>query len=262
MRLYRIQAILLRHLLLTFRVFGNVINLMYWPLLNIILWGFNSVWSHTTQQSSHSTLTLLTALMLWQVLFRANMEICMSLWDELMSYDFTNLFSTPLKLYEWMVAVIILGFLKSIFTLFFATGCIWVLYGINVLTTGWYLLPFIFLVIITGWSAGFLTATGIVYWGKSVHELIWVVVWMFVPLSGIFYSIKVLPSWVQYIAWCIPQSHIFESLRGFMMTGVFSLHSFFVSLGLSLLYFALALLLFKKVFEKSRSKGFARLENS
>jgi ABC-2 type transport system permease protein len=207
-----------RHLLLSFRVFGNIINLFYWPLINILLWGFNSIWNENFQQQPlHLTLALLTALTLWQVLFRVNMEICFSLFDELQSHDFTSLFSTPLKLCEWIIAVIGLGLLKSIITLLFAFICILLLYSVNVLTIGWYLIPFLGLITITGWAVGFLTASGIVYWGKSVYELVWVCVWVFVPFSGIFYSITVLPKWAQFIAYCIPQSYLFESLRIFIL---------------------------------------------
>jgi ABC-2 type transport system permease protein len=263
MKLYRIQAVMLRHLLLTFRVFGNVINLFYWPFINILLWGFNSVWNQNFQQQSFNlTLALLTALTLWQVLFRLNMEICFNLFDELQSNDFTSLFSTPLKLYEWIIAVICLGILKSIITLFFAFFCILFLYGVNVLTIGWYLLPFLVLITFTGWSVGFLTAAGIVYWGKSVYELVWVCVWAFVPFSGIFYSITVLPKWAQFIAYSIPQSYLFESLRTFILKDEIPVKALMICLFLSIFYLLLSLVFFKIIFEKSRKNGLSRLENS
>ena len=75
MEIYRINALILRHLLLTFRVFHRMIDIMYWPLLNIILWGCNSLW-HQKTESPVITFMLLTALLFWQILFRANMEIC------------------------------------------------------------------------------------------------------------------------------------------------------------------------------------------
>jgi ABC-2 type transport system permease protein len=263
MKLYRIQAVMLRHLLLSFRVFGNVINLFYWPLLNIILWGFNSIWNQSVQQQPFQlTLALLTTLTLWQVLFRINMEICINLFDEIQSHDFSSLFSTPLKLYEWMIAVIGLGLIKSVITLFFAFICILILYGINVLAVGWYLVPFLGLTTLTGWSVGFLTASCIVYWGKSVYELVWVCVWVFVPFSGIFYSIKVLPSWGQLIAAVIPHSYLFESLRTFILSGELPVQPLIICLLLSVIYLVLSLIFFKIVFEKSRKKGLSRLENS
>lgn len=262
MKLYRIHAVLLRHLLLSFRVFGNVINLFYWPLLNILLWGFNSIWNQQTQEQSITvTLSLLTALMLWQLLFRLNMEISLNLNDEIQSHDFSSLFSTPLTFGEWCVAVIALGLLKSVITFFFASITIFLLYSINVLTVGWYLIPFLFLITFTGWAVGFLTACGIVYWGKSVHELVWVCVWAFVPFSGIFYSVKVLPYWAQYIAAVIPQSYLFETLRIFILHNQLPKQPLLICLVLSILYLCGSVLFFKYSFEQSKSKGLSRLEH-
>ncbi len=262
MKLYRVQAVMLRHLLLSFRVFGNVINLFYWPLLNILLWGFNSVWNEQTQhQPAEVTLALLTALMLWQILFRLNMEICINLFDEIQSHDFSSLFSTPLTLAEWSMAVVGLGFLKSIITFIFANLMIFILYSVNILTLGWYLVPFLGLIALTGWAVGFLTACGIVYWGKSVHELVWVCVWAFVPFSGIFYSVTVLPKWAQYIAALIPQSYLFEALRTFILHNALPLQPLLISFLLSILYLCGSLVFFNYSFEKSKSKGLSRLEH-
>ena len=263
MKLYRIKAIMVRHLLLTFRVFQRLVDLMFWPFLNLVLWGFNSMWNESFQQQpAQVTLALLTGLVVWQILFRVNMEICSNLLEELTSHNFSGLFSTPLKLSEWMIAVVGIGFIKSIFTFIFAVSCIWLLYDINILTVGWFLAACIGLIILTGWSIGFLTASGIVYWGQSVRELVWVVAWIFVPFSGIFYSIKILPQWVQKVAAIIPQSHLFEALRTYILEGKTLWDSLLICLILTVFYLILSLTFFKLTFEKSRSNGLSRLENN
>ena len=263
MKLYRIKAVMLRHLLLTFRVFQRLIDLMFWPFLNIVIWGFNSVWNEQFQnQSPQLTLALVTSLVIWQILFRTNMEICFSLLDELRSHNFTALFSTPLQLNEWMMSVIGIGLLKSIFTFIFGMSCIWFLYGINVVSLGWMLAPFVALIILTGWIVGFLTASGIVFWGLSVQELVWVVAWIFVPFSGIFYSVKVLPQWAQYFSMIIPQSYIFEGLRSYILQGAIPYRNLTIAAGLTIFYVVFILIFFKFIFEQSRKNGLARLEST
>jgi ABC-2 type transport system permease protein len=263
MKLYRIKAIMLRHLLLTFRVFQLMVDLMFWPFINIVIWGFNSVWNEQFQhQSPKLTLALVASLIVWQVLFRTNMEICFSLLDELRSHNFSAIFSTPLQLKEWMISVMGIGLLKSTFTFIFGMTCIWLLYGINILSLGLSLAPFIGLIILTGWSVGFLTASGIVYWGLNVQELVWVVAWIFVPFSGIFYSVKVLPLWAQYFSKLIPQSYIFEGLRSYVLNGVLDLTILMKATVLTIFYFVLVLIFFKLIFEKSRKNGLSRLENT
>jgi ABC-2 type transport system permease protein len=259
MEIYRINAMILRHLLLTFRVFQRFTDIMYWPLLNIILWGCNSLW-HQQNESPLITFMLLTALLFWQILFRANMEVCYSLLDELRSNNFCNVFSTPLTLYEWMTAVVFIGLLKSIFTLFFGVFCIWFLYSLNILSIGWELVPFLALIILVGWSIGFLTASCIVMCGQNVEGLMWVGVWAFVPLSGIFFPLSVLPQWLQSLAYCLPQPYLFEGIRAFIMTGLMPTSLLIKGFLLSILYFVLSLYFFKRCFEQSKDLGLARLE--
>ncbi len=254
---------MLRHLLITFRAFQRLIDLMFWPLINILLWGFNSIWNESFQQQpAHLTLALLTALLMWQILFRVNLEICFSALDEIASFNLCNLFSTPLCLYEWMIAVIGIGLLKAVFTFIFGISCIWLLFSVNILTIGWYLAPFIGLAILTGWSIGFLAASAIIYWGQSVREVVWVIAWIFVPFSGIFYSVQVLPPWAQVFSSLLPQSYLFESIRFYSIKGILPITSLYICLGLNIFYLIFSLVFFKWTFEKSRSNGLSRLENN
>lgn len=259
MTFYRIQAVILRHLLLTFRVLHRTIDILYWPLLNIILWGCNSLW-HQQHEPPLITFMMLTALLLWQILFRANMEVCYSLIDELRSHNFCNIFATPLTLGEWMMAVISIGVLKATFTFLFGTTCIWILYSLNIISLGWSFIPFLALIIITGWSVGFLTASCIITWGQNVEGLMWVVVWAFVPLSGIFFPISILPSFVQKIAYCLPQPYLFDGIRYFIKNNTMPVDMLLKGLLLSLFYFVVSLYFFKNRFEKSKQRGLARLE--
>ncbi len=259
MKLYRVHAIMLRHLMLTFRVLHRTIDIVYWPLLNIILWGCNSLW-HQQSESPKVTFMLLTALLLWQILFRANMEVCYSLLDELRSNNFCNVFSTPLTLPEWMLAVIGIGFLKSFFTFAFGAFCIWLLYALQIISLGWHLIPFLLLIIVVGWSVGFLTASCIISWGQHVEGLMWVVVWGFVPLSGIFFPISVLPTYAQRIAYCLPQPYLFDGIRAYIETGIMPTHLLMKGFFLSIIYFGLSLAFFYYCFEKSKRSGLARLE--
>ena len=259
MQTYRISAVIRRHLLLTFRVFHRIIDVLYWPFLNIVLWGFNSVW-HQQVESPVITFTLLTALIFWQILFRANMEICYSLLDELQSQNFCNLFSSPLLVSEWMVAVIAIGLCKAVFTFIFGATCIWLLYALNILSIGWSLVPFLALIILVGWSVGFLTGSCIITWGQNVQGLMWVVVWAFVPISGIFFPVSILPQWMQYCAYCFPQVYIFEGLRSFIISGVMPSAMMIKGTIISIFFLVLSLCFFKYRFETSKIYGFSRLE--
>lgn len=261
MKLYRIKAIVYRHLMLTFRDFHRFIDLIYWPILDIVIWGFTSRWIQGNQvQPLQISFILLTALVFWQVFFRAQLEVSFSFLDELWSHNLVNLFSTPLQLSEWIAAVMVIGFIKSVFAFFFGITVIWILYALNILQIGLILVLFLLLIIFSGWSIGFLTTSAVVYWGQKVQTLVWVMGWLFAPFSGVFYPISVLPYGAQLFSACIPMSYLFEGIRTVIMTGTVPKNMVLMCCLLNALYLTVGILLFKFAFEKSKVYGLARLE--
>src|SRR5438132_1377933 len=105
----RIWAVVLRHLYIAFRDIHRLIWMFYWPMLDIILWGFTGIWIQSNSSAPAVAQSLLTALVFWQLVSRANFEISMSLMDELWSLNMVNMFASPLKAIEWVCAVLILG---------------------------------------------------------------------------------------------------------------------------------------------------------
>jgi ABC-2 type transport system permease protein len=41
------------------------------------------------------------------------------------------------------------------------------------------------------------------------------------PLACIYYPVSVLPHWLQYVAWSLPPTYVFESMRTLLTDGVF-----------------------------------------
>jgi ABC-2 type transport system permease protein len=107
---------------------------------------------------------------------------------------------------------------------------------------------------------GFLSAAIIVFYGKRVQMLAWMMAYIFAPFSAVYYPVEALPSWGQYIAKVLPMSYTFEGMRQVLNNQTFSMPMFTISIALNIVYLALAVLLFKFMFEKSRDKGLARLE--
>ena len=196
----------------------------------------------------------------FRIVWRSNYEIAVNPLQEFWNRNLVNLFSTPLKLIEWLAGVILLSFFKIMVSLIFGTLLIFVLYETNVFTMGWAFLPFAFSVIITGWVFGMLSGTIVIYWGQRFQMLAWMVPYIFAPFSAVFYPVSALPTWAQSISWAIPTTYIFEGMRQILTQQTFPASYFWISLGLNAVYFCLALTLFKTAFELSRAKGLARLE--
>lgn len=261
MKLHRIIAVMFRHLYAFSRNFDRLTDSFYWPVLDIVLWGLTSVWVQKSQAPvSNFILVLLTGLVYWQIVWRANYEISVNLLEEFWNQNLVNLFSTPLRLSEWIAAVMLIGLVKMLISIGVGVGAVFILYHLNILSVGWMTIPFFALLLMSGWILGFLGSSFIVYYGQKVQTIAWTMGFLFAPFSAVYYPVDVLPKWVQFISRLLPTTYVFEGMRMILATGTAPYDYLFKSIGLTVLYLSCAIWLFCTMFEKSRAKGLGRLE--
>ncbi len=256
----RIKGVFLRYYYNLIKGLHQLSDLFYWPLVDILLWGLTSIWIQKQSHVSNLPLLLMTGLIFWQIAWRGSVDISLNLLQEIWHRNLVNLFSTPLKISEWICGVLLLCFAKLAVTIAFGTVVIYMLYSLNVFTVGWGFLPFAALLLMFGWCLGFVAAGIIVYWGHQVEMLAWMIAFVFAPFSAVFYPVDVLPGWAQTIAWSLPSTYVFEGMRKILNGDPFPYSYLGFSLLLNLVYLSLAISFFYKMFEKSRMKGLARLE--
>ena len=260
MNLSRVRGVFFRYYYTLLKGPQQLTDLFYWPLVDILLWGLTSVWIQTQHEVPDLPLILMTCLIFWQIAWRGSVDISVSLLQEFWHRNLVNLFSTPLKIAEWSYGVILLCLCKLLVTVAFGAVTVYLLYSLNVFTLGWAFLPFAAILLIFGWTLGFLASALIIYWGHQVEIFAWVIGFLFAPFSAVFYPVDILPLWAQQIAWCLPTTYIFEGMRKILSADLFPLHYFWISLSLSIIYLILSVLLFRWMFKKSLDKGLARLE--
>lgn len=235
-------------------------DLFYWPFIDILLWGLTSLWIRTQNLQENLPLILLTALIFWQITWRGAVDIGFSLLQEFWQRNLVNLFSTPLKIFEWICGVLLLSLCKLVVTVAFGVLVVYLLYSLKILTIGWVFLPFMISLLLFGWSLSFLSSSFIIYWGHKYEMLVWMIGFLFAPFSAVFYPVAILPIWAQKIAWSLPPTYIFEGMRSILETKSFPVFYFWMSLLLNLLYLSISISIFYLSFAASRRKGLARLE--
>lgn len=255
----RIWALFLRYMY-QFLKPDQFSEFFYWPAIDIFLWGMTSVWIQHQDPGSHLAAAILTGLIFWQILWRASFEITMSLLQEFWNRNLVNLFSTPLKLHEWIFSLLFLGSVKIVISLLFGSLFVYILYSLNVFSLGWIFLPYAALLMLSGWFIGFLAAGIMICYGQRTQSLAWMTAYLFAPFSAVFYPVEVLPTWAQKIAYCLPTTYVFEGMRQLLLTQLFSWQPILMSLGLNVLYLGASITFFVVMFEKSRNKGLSRLE--
>lgn len=260
MKLHRVMAVVKRHFLLTFRRLDRIINILYWPFLNIVLWGITSMWMQQQSQQPHILSMILTGLILWQIVFRVNLETAKGLFEELLHHNVVNLFSTPLTFSEWVVGMMIMGVINMTLVTICCATAAWLLYGVNIFMLGWHLIPFMLSLLLSGWFIGFLICALLIYWGLKAQDFVFTVGWIFSPFSAIYYPLDVLPPVAQSIGKFLPMTYIFEAMRSVLQTGKNIPSYVVISFILNIAYLGASLTFFHYMFEKSKSKGLARLE--
>ncbi len=260
MSLRRIWGSFLRYFYVSTKL-DQISDLFYWPAIDIFLWGMTTVWIQKhNSEVPEVALVVLTALIFWQIAWRGNYEVGVNLLQEFWNRNLVNMFSTPLRLVEWVFGLILLCFVKILISMAFGALLVYLLYEMNVFTMGWAFLPFAASLAISGWMMGFLASSIIIYWGQRFQMLAWMTAYVFAPFSAVFYPVEALPAWGQTIAWSFPMAYVFEGMRMILKTGVFPTYYFCMSLLLNAVYLTGAVFLFKMMFEKSRAKGLSRLE--
>lgn len=257
----RIWAVTLRYLHQSTRDLLTIADFVCWPLIDIIIWGMTSLWlEQSGSQVSHIMVTVVSALVLWQIVYQANMDIANNLLEEFWSQNLVNIFSSPLTVNEWIAAVMLLGTIKMLFIITLGTVVAWFLYAFSVFSMGIAIIPFIISLLVFGWALGFLTAALIMYGGMRVHWATWIMGAFIAPFIGIYYPVSALPGWAQNIAHVLPPTYVFEGMREVIKHNTLKLDYLGMSMGLNVVLLTTSILFFRFMFEKSRTKGLARIE--
>lgn len=258
MSLQRIWALVLRYLYAS-RDPSRATEFVFWPMIDIGFMGLIAMWAGGLAHGVDIINMFVTALVLWQLTYRANYEVCFNVLDEFYDQNLSNLVSTPLTQWEWIVAMMLSGLMKITFTLLFGASIGWLFFNVNIFAVGLALFPFILICLLSGWIIGFLGAGILIYNGTKLQQVPWIVITLAALFSTIYYPLEILPSWMKAVSQCFPMTYMFEGLRELLSTGTISTYYWVISLILSFVYLALALKFFFFMFEKSRQRGFARL---
>lgn len=220
MRLHRITALMARHLYLYRRSLPRALEIFYWPFLDLTIWGFITLYLVRHQAEVPAFVTfLLGALILWDMLFRSQQAVTLAFLEDLWARNLVNIFASPLRPSEFLAAIMALSVLKVLAVSIVMTVCALAFYSYNVLLIGVWLLPFVMNLVVTGWVIGLFTTSLIMRFGQESAILAWSMVFLFQPISCVFYPLDVLPRWLQPLAWANPASHIFEGMRTVLTTG-------------------------------------------
>jgi ABC-2 type transport system permease protein len=252
----RMYGLFLRHFFLIKSSFPRILDLIYWPSIQIILWGFISKFFSTYSDYYNNTVgIILTCAILYDFLFRSSISFNMLFLEEIWSRNFTNLFIAPMKISEIIISLVFTALVRTLIGLVPAILLTSPLFGISILNLG---IPLFFLFLslyIFGITLGLFVSSGLLRFGPSFENIAWSSLFLLAPLGCIYYPIEILPEFFQILAKALPLVYIFDETRNILINNVVNIENILQAFYLNSIYLLFGILLFYFSFSEARKKG-------
>ena len=253
----RIGAMTRRHVYLLKGSWPRLLELAYWPTVQMILWGFITrfLQGHTDLLAEAAGL-FLSAVLLWDVLFRTQLSVSLLFIEEMWSRHLGHLFVSPLRPWELVTSLFAMSVVRVLigvggaallaipihqFSIFDALGPALIAFFVNLL--------------LFGWAMGLMIAGLVLRLGLGAESLAWALIFLIQPLSGVYYPIATLPAWLQPLCWALPSAPIFEGMRAVLLESTFRADLLLHAILLNLAWLALAAFVFFLLFRSARAHG-------
>jgi len=253
----RIWGLMYRHLALYRRSWPRLLELCYWPILQMCIWGFtaNYLAARTGNTLLGAGATLLGGVLLWEVTLRSQMGLSISFMEEMWSRNLGHVFVSPVRPFEMIAALIGMSIIRMTVGVLPAILLAWAFYAFNLFSLGPILVLFFINLMIMGWAVALGVVSLILRHGAGAEALAWGVLFGLAPFSAVFYPISVLPWFIQPLAQILPSAHVFEGMRAILLHGEIRWDHLAAAFGLNLLWLAGAALLFARQFHAARVSG-------
>ena len=256
MNLNRIYGLFLRHMYLIIGSIPRIIDLIYWPTIQILLWGFISKFFTLNSDYYNNTVgVILTAAILYDFLFRSSISYNIMFLEEIWSRNFTNLFITPIKKIEIIISLTLTAIIRTLIGLLPVSIFAIPLFGVSIYEIGIILFILLINLHIFGITLGILVSSGLIRFGPAFENIAWATLFLLAPLGCIYYPIEILPNWLQLVSKALPLVYIFEEVRNILINQNYNIINIFKASMITIMYLIASIFIFYIAFEQSRKKG-------
>ena len=254
--LRRLKGLALRHIYLYKQSWPRLVEMMYWPILNITLYGFISLamvrrFGHTDIMTD----AFFGGLLLGEILTRNNMALLVMHMEEVWSRNLGHLFASPMRLRDYVGSLIGLSTLRSLIAVIPAFVVVYFLFDFSIFRFGWMLPLYTFLLCFNSWWIGLLIVSLLLKFGLAAEWMGWMCMYLLMPFMAPYYPVSILPRALQIISWSLPGTYVFESMKVQLATGSARVDCLTMALVLNILYFAAAIFIFNRAFRSAKNSG-------
>jgi len=254
---FRRMAALVKRYVYLLRSSGvRIIELIYWPFLQMLTWGFLQKYlADTTSTLAQGAGVLIGAVLLWDILFRSKIGFSTTFIEEMWSRNLGNLLISPLRPLELIAALSAWSIIRLAVGMIPVAFAAYLFFGFNLLSLGLPLVAFFAVLVLTSWSLGLIAAGVILRYGLGAEELAWSLAFLLLPLCCVYYPVSVLPDWLQPVALALPPTHVFEGMRSILLHNIFDVRDLWWAMGLNAIYLVAGYATFRWFLASARVNG-------
>ncbi|MGA8293509.1 MAG: ABC transporter permease [Rhodoplanes sp.] len=253
---YRIAAMVERYWYLLRSSWPRLLEIVYWPAVQMLMWGFLQLYvAQADSFFARAGGTFIGAVLLWDILFRGQLGFSVSFLEEMWSRNLANLMMSPLKPVEFIVALMVMSVVRLLIGMVPVSLLAIAFFGFNLYGLGLALAAFFANLILTSWAVGIFVSGLIIRNGLGAENLAWTIMFVFLPLTCVYYPVSVLPPFLQYVAWALPPTYVFEGMRALLIDHVFRADLMLQAFALNIVFFTAGALAFLQLLNSARRHG-------
>lgn len=254
--LARIGAMVLRYMYLLRSSWPRLIEIVYWPMVQVLLWGFLQFYlNQNSGFFARAGGMFIGAVLLWDVLVRGQLGFSVSFLEEMWSRNMANILMSPLRPVEFLAALMVMSLVRLAIGLVPVTVVAAIYFGFNLWGLGFAVAVFFANLLLTAWAVGVVVSGLILRNGMGAEGLAWTLMFLILPLCAVYYPVATLPAFLQPVAWALAPTYVFEGLRALLLEQTFRADLMLEAFAINALYMAIAGVAFLKLLEGARRQG-------
>jgi ABC-2 type transport system permease protein len=254
--LRRMRAISRRNAYVLLRSPHRFFDLTIWPLVDVMLFGSLAVFGAQSTGGLQRAAYLLSGVVLWHVVYQANIAVATGFLEETWTRNLLSLMVTPMREWEYIAGVALFGLVKTALGVGAVAVTAVALYAFDITSLGLGLIPVVVLLMLAGWALALFVIGLVLRFGTGAEALAWGMLFVLMPLSGVFYPVGSLPGFLQPIALALPTTHAFNAAHRLAVGGGVPWGTLGLAAATTVLFGAVAVGFLLRMLRTFRSRGY------
>jgi len=190
----RVWGLVYRHLTLYRRSWPRLVEIAYWPTLQLLIWGFTATFFSHAHGSPAAMAggALIAGVLLWEITLRGQLGVTITFLEDIWSRNLGHVFVSPLRPAELIASLLTVSFFRTLVGLLPALLIAYLLYDYNILLLGPVLIFFFINLMIMGWWVALGIVSLLFRYGAGAESLAWTIAFGITPFACVFYPLSAL----------------------------------------------------------------------